>query len=63
MAKSQYEYVKGFEVDDSLLKNTWIVVRIDGKGFTKYLIFLFNIFCFICFILFYFILFYLILFD
>jgi tRNA(His) guanylyltransferase len=36
MAKSQYEYVKYFEQDDSLLKHCWIVVRLDGKGFTKY---------------------------
>lgn len=36
MAKSQYEYVKHFEQDDSLLKHCWIVVRLDGKGFTKY---------------------------
>lgn len=36
MAKSQYEYVKYFEQDDSILKQCWIVVRLDGKGFTKY---------------------------
>lgn len=34
--KSRFEYVKGFEQPDSLLPNTWIVVRIDGRGFTKY---------------------------
>jgi hypothetical protein len=33
MAKSRYEYVKLFEKDDSLLPNTWIVVRLDGRGF------------------------------
>jgi tRNA(His) guanylyltransferase len=33
MAKSRYEYVKLFEKDDSLLPNTWIIVRLDGRGF------------------------------
>ena len=33
MAKSKYEYVKSFEQDDSLLPATYIVVRIDGRGF------------------------------
>ncbi|KAK9820495.1 hypothetical protein WJX72_010876 [[Myrmecia] bisecta] len=36
MAKSRFEYVKSFEQDDSLLPQCWIVVRIDGKGFTKF---------------------------
>ncbi|KAI8070060.1 histidine tRNA 5'-guanylyltransferase [Gongronella butleri] len=36
MANSKYEYVRHFESDDSLLPNTWIVVRIDGKGFHKF---------------------------
>ncbi|KIW02245.1 uncharacterized protein PV09_06397 [Verruconis gallopava] len=35
MANSKYEYVRDFETDDALLKNTWIVVRIDGRGFHK----------------------------
>ncbi|KAL0935233.1 tRNA guanylyltransferase, partial [Colletotrichum truncatum] len=30
-----FEYVKSFEQPDTLLPNTWIVVRIDGRGFTK----------------------------
>ncbi|TRX94937.1 hypothetical protein FHL15_004022 [Xylaria flabelliformis] len=30
-----FEYVKQFEQSDSLLPNTWIVIRIDGRGFTK----------------------------
>jgi len=34
-AKSKYEYVKQFEQDDALLPGCWIVIRIDGKGFTK----------------------------
>ena len=36
MAGSRYQYVKEFEVGDSkLLPETWIVVRLDGKGFSK----------------------------
>ncbi|PBP23023.1 putative trna guanylyltransferase protein [Diplocarpon rosae] len=30
-----YEYVKTFEQPDTLIPNTWIVVRIDGRGFHK----------------------------
>ena len=36
MAKSRYEYVKDFETDDALLPNTWVVARVDGRGFHKY---------------------------
>ena len=36
MANSRFEYVRQFELPDPLLKNTWIVVRIDGKCFHKY---------------------------
>ncbi|PMD61776.1 tRNAHis guanylyltransferas-like protein Thg1, partial [Hyaloscypha bicolor E] len=32
----RYEYVKSFEQPDLLLPNTWIVIRIDGKGFHKF---------------------------
>ncbi|KAG6116440.1 Glucose-responsive transcription factor [Claviceps humidiphila] len=35
MANSKFEYVRNFEQTDSLLPNTWIVVRIDGRAFTK----------------------------
>ncbi|KAL4787465.1 Thg1 C terminal domain-containing protein [Aspergillus varians] len=35
MANSKYEYVKAFEQPDTLLPNTWIVVRVDGRGFHK----------------------------
>ncbi|KAJ5089351.1 hypothetical protein N7532_008035 [Penicillium argentinense] len=35
MANSRFEYVKDFEQPDGLLPNTWIVVRIDGRGFHK----------------------------
>ncbi|KAF2205318.1 tRNA guanylyltransferase [Delitschia confertaspora ATCC 74209] len=31
MANSKYEYVRAFEQPDVLLKNTWVVVRIDGR--------------------------------
>lgn len=36
MACSKYEYVKSYELDDKIMPNVWIVVRIDGKGFTKF---------------------------
>ncbi|KAF2853409.1 Thg1-domain-containing protein [Plenodomus tracheiphilus IPT5] len=36
MANSRYEYVRSFEQPDTLLANTWIVVRIDGRGFSKF---------------------------
>lgn len=32
----RYEYVRAFEQSDVLLPNTWIVVRIDGRGFKRY---------------------------
>ncbi|CAF3587422.1 unnamed protein product [Fusarium graminearum] len=35
MANSKFEYVRNFETTDALMPNTWIVVRIDGRGFTK----------------------------
>lgn len=36
MAKSKFEYVKKFELDDKLLPNCWIVVRVDGRAFHKF---------------------------
>ena len=36
MANSRFEYVRDFEQDDALLPRCWIVLRLDGKGFTKY---------------------------
>jgi tRNA(His) guanylyltransferase len=36
MAGSKYEYVRSFEADDALLRDTWIVVRIDGRGFSRF---------------------------
>jgi tRNA(His) guanylyltransferase len=36
MACSKYTYVKQFETLNTLLPNTYIVIRIDGKGFHKF---------------------------
>nr|ACO10979.1 Probable tRNAHis guanylyltransferase [Caligus rogercresseyi] len=36
MAHSKFEYVRGFESKDTLLPNTWLVVRIDGRGFHSF---------------------------
>jgi tRNA(His) 5'-end guanylyltransferase len=36
MAKSKFEYVKKFEQDETLLPNTWVVMRLDGRGFHKF---------------------------
>ena len=36
MAKSKYEYVKNFELDDTLLPSTYIICRIDGRSFHKF---------------------------
>lgn len=35
MANSAFEYVRNFEQPDSLPLSNWIVVRIDGRGFSK----------------------------
>lgn len=35
MAKSRFEYVKNYELPDALMPNTFIVVRVDGRGFHK----------------------------
>lgn len=35
MANSRYGYVKAYEAESVLLPGCWIVVRLDGKGFTK----------------------------
>ncbi|KAF2215875.1 hypothetical protein CERZMDRAFT_35128 [Cercospora zeae-maydis SCOH1-5] len=35
MANSEFTYVKNFEPPDSLPLSNWIVVRIDGRGFSK----------------------------
>lgn len=36
MAKSRFEYVRDFEKRDSILPETYIVVRIDGKHFHEF---------------------------
>lgn len=36
MAKSRFEYVKQFERENLLLPETFIVIRVDGKGFHKF---------------------------
>ncbi|KAJ8324592.1 tRNA-His guanylyltransferase [Batrachochytrium dendrobatidis] len=36
MAASRFEYVRLFEQSASLLRNTWIVVRVDGHGFHRF---------------------------
>ena len=36
MANSRFEYVKKFEEEDRLTRGCFIVVRIDGRGFTKF---------------------------
>lgn len=36
MANSKYEYVRSFEQSAVSLQNTYIVVRIDGRGFHKW---------------------------
>lgn len=35
MAGSMYGYVRNFELPDPVLPNTYMMVRIDGKGFHK----------------------------
>jgi tRNA(His) guanylyltransferase len=35
LTKNRYEYVRAFEQSDVLLPNTFIVIRIDGRGFHK----------------------------
>lgn len=36
MANSQYQYVKNFERENFLLPETYIVVRVDGRGFHRF---------------------------
>ncbi|KAK9863407.1 hypothetical protein WJX84_003746 [Apatococcus fuscideae] len=36
MAKSKWEYVKGFEQEEILLPGCWIVIRLDGHSFTRF---------------------------
>jgi hypothetical protein len=36
MANSKYSYVRDYELADSLLPNTFVVIRIDGHGFHRF---------------------------
>lgn len=36
MANSKFDYVRSFEMEDKVIPNVWIVVRIDGKAFHKF---------------------------
>lgn len=36
MANSKFEYVRHFEMADNMLPSTWLVVRIDGRGFHRF---------------------------
>lgn len=36
MANSKFDYVRSFEMEDKIIPNVWIVVRIDGKAFHKF---------------------------
>ena len=38
MAKSQFEYVKQFEQNDELLRHCFIVVRVDGHAFHRFVV-------------------------
>ncbi|OQO11925.1 hypothetical protein B0A48_03652 [Cryoendolithus antarcticus] len=35
MANSSFQYVRNFETSDSLAPSNWIVIRLDGRGFSK----------------------------
>uniref|UniRef100_F6VSZ7 tRNA(His) guanylyltransferase n=1 Tax=Xenopus tropicalis TaxID=8364 RepID=F6VSZ7_XENTR len=36
MAKSKFEYVRDFEVQDTCLRNCWVLVRVDGRNFHRF---------------------------
>lgn len=36
MSNSKFEYVKDFEIQNTCLKQSYIVIRVDGKNFTKF---------------------------
>ncbi len=38
MAKSKFEYTRKFENNDSCLLNCFIVVRLDGRNFHRYVV-------------------------
>lgn len=35
MAGSRYAYVRDFELSDAALPHTYLIVRIDGRGFHR----------------------------
>ena len=39
MAKTKYEYVRNYEQDFRVAVNNFIALRIDGRGFHKYVVF------------------------
>jgi hypothetical protein len=45
MAKSKYEYVREYEQDMRVARNNFIVVRIDGRGFHRFVLALFTLLC------------------
>ncbi len=36
MANTRFQYVRDFEQEDACLRNTFMVVRLDGRGFSKF---------------------------
>lgn len=36
MAGSRFEYVRRYEITDVAIPNTYLIVRIDGKGFHRF---------------------------
>lgn len=48
MAKSKFEYVRNFETDDTCLRNCYIVVRLDGRNFHKWVSSSSQTFCHLC---------------
>ena len=36
MAKSKYEYVREYEESDLMIRDCWIVIRIDGSNFHRF---------------------------
>lgn len=36
MANSKFDYVRSFERDPVLLRHCWVVLRLDGRGFTRF---------------------------
>lgn len=43
MAGTRFAYVRTYELPDPLLPNTYIVVRIDGHGFHRFVMVLYSL--------------------